>query len=94
MLHSGTSLYLILGPVVARFAAIGTVVLAVVGEANTIVRVAKRAILQATAAFFRLITNQTVELLVGHQTNASSSGGETALLVHCPPSKGQNQSGI
>jgi hypothetical protein len=94
MLHSGTSLYLILGLVVARFAAIGTVVLAVVGEANTIVRVAKRAILQATAAFFRLITNQTVELLIGHQTHASSVRDKPPFLVHCPRLKGQNQSGI
>jgi hypothetical protein len=59
-------LKIILRLVPAGLAAIVAVVLAVLGEANLIIRLAQRAILDAVAGLFRAVTNQTLQFFVGH----------------------------
>jgi hypothetical protein len=65
-------LYLVLSLVITDFAAIGAVVLAVLGQANAKIRMAQGAVFRADAAIFRLIANNTAELFLGHDANAST----------------------
>ena len=57
---------LVLGLVIARLPAVSAVKLAVLGEANPVIRLAQRAILDARAQLFGLIANQAMKLLVCH----------------------------
>ncbi len=57
---------LVLRFVIACLPAICTVKLAVLGEADTVVRFAQSAILHARAAVFGLVANQATKYLRGH----------------------------
>jgi hypothetical protein len=58
---------LVLGFVAACVAAVSTVELAVLGEANPVIRLAQGAILNARAAFLGLIANQATKFFEGHR---------------------------
>jgi hypothetical protein len=66
-LLSGSNLILRL--VIARLAAVRAVVLAVLGKANPVIRLAQRAVLDTSAQLFKLIANQTLKLFVRHSHN-------------------------
>jgi hypothetical protein len=57
---------LFLGFVVACFTAVCTVKLAILGEANRVIRMAQSAILYAGAAVFGLVADQAAKFFVGH----------------------------
>ena len=59
-------LNVVLGLVVAGFAAVEAVILSVFGEPDAVARVAKGAVLYALAAFFRLAAGTTVKDFSGH----------------------------
>ena len=59
-------LNIVLGLVVAGFAAVGAVVLAVFGEPDAVIRMAKSAVLLALATIFRLAANTTSKDLPRH----------------------------
>jgi hypothetical protein len=74
---------LVLRLVIAGFAAVGTVVLAVLGKSQSVIRLAQGAVLDASAASFGLIANQAAEFFVGHTERVlgSRNMGDAILLL-------------
>jgi len=58
--------------VVARFAAVLAIVLPVLRQSDAEVGMAERAVLEASASIFGLVTDHASELFVGHRLTASS----------------------
>jgi hypothetical protein len=74
---------IVLGFVAACLPAVSTVELAVLGEANPVICLAQRAILDARAQLFRLIANQALEFFVRHNQRLTFRIETPEYLLSC-----------
>jgi hypothetical protein len=68
------SCHLVLRFVVARFAAVGAIILPILSEPDAVVRLAERAIPVTPAVFFGLITNNAMKFFFAHGRVPRSRG--------------------